>query len=54
MIQKLTLPIAIAYTATLAAGVFLVWSGHASFEAAVAIIAALFAPSPVLRTGAKP
>ena len=53
-LPTLNYPVVIAYTVTLAAGVFLVHSGKVSFEAAVAIVAALFAPSPVLRTGAKP
>lgn len=52
-LPTLNYPVVIAYTVTLAAGVFLVHSGKVSFEAAVAIVAALFAPSPVLRTGAK-
>ena len=53
MIKTLSWPIVIAYAVTVGAGAFLVWSGHASFEAAVAILAALFAPSPMLRTDAK-
>jgi hypothetical protein len=45
--------VVIAYVVTIAAAAFLVHSGKVSFEAIVAVVAALFAPSPVLRTGDK-
>lgn len=52
-LPTLNWPATIAYAVTVAAGALLVHSGRVSFEVAVAIVAALFAPSPVLRTGAK-
>ena len=54
MIKQLSWPVVIAYAVTVGACAFVVWSGKVSFEAAVAVVAALFAPSPMFKPGAKP